>query len=191
MRTLPSLPYPRRIPSPTTSFVPSPSLSPPSLPQAREAPEDRLGQVALQVAQTDVAVEDTGERGREEAHQMMRMLTWLHARADVPQATCARACVEREREGARRCPRTSQPAVRKCVCVHVSGRTERQGRKGETCRGADGGKDRQDKRTEANQMCVLRTCVCLSPLSPAPSPTYNSLRSPSSSLSPSILTAGS
>ena len=71
-----------------------------------------------------------------------------------------------------RCPRSSQPAVRKCVwCAREWEDSERRGRKGETCRGADGGKDRQDKRTTANQMRMLRARVYLSPLSPDPSPT--------------------
>jgi hypothetical protein len=56
-----------RVPSPTIAFAPRPlPLSPPSLLKAREAPEDRLGQVAqLRVSQVKVAGEGEEEVGAE------------------------------------------------------------------------------------------------------------------------------
>ena len=56
-----------RVPSPTIAFAPRPlPLSPPSLLKAREAPEDRLGQVAqLRVSQVKDAGEGEEEGGAE------------------------------------------------------------------------------------------------------------------------------
>ena len=56
-----------RVPSPTIAFAPRPlPLSPPSLLKAREAPEDRLGQVAqLRVSQVKAAGEGEEEGGAE------------------------------------------------------------------------------------------------------------------------------